>query len=69
MDVTTLINKIKGMEYYWVRLEITEPIQFNGVVPFDVTITENFAVFKVLAHSYEEAEEKVFKFMWSSDEE
>lgn len=66
MDVTSLINNIRDSQYFEVIIELEEPLQFNGVVPFDVLIIDNTATFKVLASTQEDAENKVYHWLWSN---
>jgi hypothetical protein len=68
MDVKDIIDRVKDMQYFTVSLDLDEPLNFNGVVPFDTMIVDNIATFKVLASSYEEAENKVFTFLWGREE-
>lgn len=55
------------MTYYEVAVELYEPIQFNGTIPFDLEITGNIVVAQVLANSYEEAEQKLLKFLFEGE--
>ena len=60
IDVTTLLDKVKNMEYFTVKKQLTEPLPFNGVIPFDIKINKaGVASFKVLATSKEDALRKV----------
>lgn len=66
MDVTALINNIRDSQYFEVMIELEEPLHFNGVVPFDVSIIDNTATFKVLASTQEDAENKVYHWLWNN---
>lgn len=66
-DIKSIINRIKTLTYYEVAVELYEPIQFKGVVPFDLEITGNIVVAQVLADSYEEAEHKLLKFLFEGE--
>jgi hypothetical protein len=59
-----MLNEIKNSKYFLVEVELDGPIEFSGKIPFDITITDNLAKFTVLASSYEDAELKVFKYLW-----
>ena len=63
-DVKSIINRIKQLTYHEVVVELYEPIQFNGTIPFDLEITGNVVVAQVLADSYEEAEQKLLTFLF-----
>jgi hypothetical protein len=58
-----LINRAKNLQEFEIYSRINEPIYFNGVVPFDISIKDNLATFKVLAVSKEEAKAKVDKWL------
>jgi hypothetical protein len=51
-----LITRVRNLQEFEVRRHISGPLFFNGVVPFDITINEDCAWFKVLAISQDEAE-------------
>jgi len=63
-DVKLLMNRIKQLTYHEVAVELYEPVQFNGTIPFDLEITGNMVVAQVLANSYEEAEQKLLTFLF-----
>lgn len=63
-DVKSIINRIKQLTYHEVVVELYEPIQFNGTIPFDLEITGNIVVAQVLADSYEQAEQKLLTFLF-----
>jgi hypothetical protein len=58
-----LINRAKNLQEFEVYSQIDSPIYFDGTVPFDIKITNNLAVFKVLAVSKEEAKQKVDQWL------
>ena len=62
-DVKQLLNSISNMEYYEITVELYEPLEFKGVVPFDINIVGDMATFKVLASSHEEANQKIQNFL------
>lgn len=66
-DIADIINRIKQLTYHEVVVELYEPIQFNGKIPFDLEITGNVVVAQVLADSYEEAEQKLLTFLFEGD--
>lgn len=58
-----LINRAKGLKEFEVYCYLDEPIRFDGAVPFDISIKENVATFKVLASNKEEAKVKVDEWL------
>ena len=66
-DIKSIINRIKQLTYYEVAVELYEPIQFNGTIPFDLEISGNIVVAQVLAESYDEAERKLLKFLFEGE--
>jgi hypothetical protein len=62
-SVKDLLNSISKMEYHEITVELYEPLEFRGVVPFDMTIVGDIATFKVLASSFEDANDKVQTFL------
>lgn len=65
--IKDLMNRIKGLSYHDVTIELYEPLNFNGVVPFDVKIQGDLATFTVLAETYAEAECKVWDYIRGLD--
>lgn len=63
IDVKQLLENIGLMDYYEVVVELDGPMEFKGVVPFDMTIADGVATFKVLASSYDEAVQRVDQYM------
>jgi hypothetical protein len=66
-DVKLLMNRIKQLSYFEVVVELYEPVQFKGVIPFDLEITGNIVIAQVLAKSYEEAEHKLLTFLFEGE--
>ena len=67
-DIKKLLDTIKSKQYFDIEVELTEPLRFKGVVPFDMRIEGTKASFKVLAESEVIAESMVFNFLMSLDE-
>lgn len=61
--IKPLLERIKKLREFEVDVDIPEGFAFNGVIPFDVTISQNVGKFKVLAESFEEAQDKVQKYI------
>jgi hypothetical protein len=58
-----LINRARLAKKFTVKRLIDSPIDFNGTIPFDITIKDDNATFVVLALSQSEAEELVNKWL------
>jgi hypothetical protein len=58
-----IIDRIKNMQYYTVEVEMNGPVEFDGVVPYDMTITDNIATVTVLAESKQDAYNKAFEYL------
>jgi len=70
MDIREMLDNIKGMDYFTVTIQLNEPIQFNGVVPFDMSINKDLlAKFKVLASNKDDAMTKVMEYLLSLKED
>jgi len=54
-----LINRAKNLQEFEVRRYINGPITINGTVPFNISVNNECAWFKVLAVSQTEAESLV----------
>ena len=58
-----VIKRAKNLQQFKVYSHIDTPIDFNGVVPFDLSIKDNIATFKVYALSKEEAKRQVDEWL------
>ena len=67
--IKEMMNRIRGLSYHEVTIELHEPLKFNGAVPFDIKITGDMATFTALAETYAEAECKVWDYIRSLDED
>lgn len=68
VDVKSLLDTIKSKRYFEIVVELTEPLRFKGVVPFDLKIEGTTATFNVLAESEVVAESMVFKYLMDLEE-
>jgi hypothetical protein len=50
-----LIFRAKHLQEFTITVNVTEDFRFNGVVPFDMTITDNVISAKVYGIDYDEA--------------
>jgi hypothetical protein len=70
MEIKQLLDNIKGMDYFTVTIQLNAPLQFNGVVPFDMSINkDHLAKFKVLARNKDDAMTKVMEYLLSLKED
>jgi hypothetical protein len=70
MEIKQLLDNIKGMDYFTVTIQLNAPLQFNGVVPFDMSINkDHLAKFKVLASNKDDAMTKVMEYLLSLKED
>ena len=60
-----VMNRIKNLTEYEVQVHIPDDFEFNGVVPYDMSISGETAWVKVIAASMEEAKLKVYEFFES----
>ena len=58
-----LINRAKQLQEFVVTTEVPEDFRFNGVVPFDMTISEETIYAKVYAVDFDEAVTTLDKFL------
>ena len=58
-----LINRAKQLQEFVVTTEVPEDFRFNGVVPFDMTISEETIYAKVYAVDFDEAVITLDKFL------
>lgn len=61
--VDALIDRAKNLQKYEVYSYVDTPIGFDGAVPFDISIKDNIATFKVYALSKEEAKHQVDEWL------
>jgi hypothetical protein len=52
---TNLIFRAKHLQEYTVITEVPDDFRFNGVIPFDINVTENILEAKVYGVDFDEA--------------
>ena len=57
-----IMERIKNLGEYEVQYRVPDDFNFNGPVPFDMSICAGIAHVKVIASSLEDALEKVEKY-------
>jgi len=60
---TNLINRAKHLNEFTVTTEVPEGFRFNGVVPFDMNISEETITAKVWAVDFDEAVQRLDVFL------
>jgi hypothetical protein len=60
--IEQVINRIKGLKQFVVRVPVPEDFQFTGTVPFDMEITGSVAMVTVFASTQEEAQIRAEQF-------
>lgn len=60
---TNLINRAKHLNEFTVTTEVPEGFRFNGVVPFDMSISEETITAKVWAVDFDEAVQRLDSFL------
>lgn len=58
-DVAQFINRMKTLEEFTVTTEVPDDFRFNGIIPYDINISNGYINAKVWAISFDEA---VFRF-------
>ena len=58
-----VLDRIKNMQYFTVEVELEGPVEFDGVVPYDMTIMDNIATVTVLAESKQDAYNRAFEYL------
>jgi hypothetical protein len=62
-DVAQFINRMKTLEEFTVTTEVPEDFRFNGVIPYDINISNGYINAKVWAISFDEAVTRFNEFM------
>ena len=60
--IKQVLNRIKGLKQFVVRVPVPEEFQFSGSVPFDMEIVGSIAMVTVWAATQEEAQIRAEKF-------
>ena len=60
--IQQVLNRIKGLQQFVVRVPVPEEFQFSGAVPFDMEIVGSVAMVTVWAADQTEAQQRAKKF-------
>lgn len=61
-DFDVVMNRIKNLTEYEVQITVPEDFQFEGPVPYDMSISGDTAWVKIVATSIEEAKMKANEY-------
>jgi hypothetical protein len=64
---TNLIFRAKNLQEFIVTTEVPNGVRFNGVVPFDINITGTMLEARVWAVDFDEAVDRLNKFLQNDD--
>jgi hypothetical protein len=64
---TNLIFRARNLQEFTVTTEVPDGVRFNGVVPFDINITGTMLEAKVWAVDFDEAVDRLNKFLQNDD--
>ncbi len=60
--IQQVLNRIKGLQQFVVRVPVPEEFRFTGTVPFDMEIVGSVAMVTVFALTHEEAQIRAEQF-------
>ena len=60
--IKQVLNRIKELKQFVVRVSVPEEFRFTGVVPFDLEIVGDVAMITVWAATQEEAQKRAEEF-------
>jgi hypothetical protein len=60
--IKQVLDRIKGLKQFVVRVPVPEDFQFTGAVPFDMEIVGNMAMVTVWDDAQEEAQKRAEEF-------
>jgi hypothetical protein len=60
--IQQVLNRIKGLQQFVVRVSVPEEFRFTGTVPFDMEIVGSVAMVTVWAADQTEAQQRAKKF-------
>ena len=63
-----VMGRIKNMEMFEIKREVPNNWLPTGTEPFDITIKNNVAIFKVYAYNNVDAEDQVSQYLEKDDE-
>jgi len=58
-----ILNRVMNLKTYVVEVQLPEEFEFNGVVPYDLTIKDGVVKMEIPALDQQEAERKANQFL------
>lgn len=65
--IKQVLDRIRGLKQFVVRVSVPEEFRFTGAVPFDLEIVGGVAMVTVWADTQEEAQKRAEKFFHDQD--
>ena len=60
--IRQVLDRIRGLKQFVVRVSVPEEFQFTGAVPFDMEIVGSVAMVTVFASTHKEAQQRAEQF-------
>lgn len=60
---TNLINRAKSLQEFTIETDVPVDFRFNGLVPFDMTISEGIITAKVFGIDFDEAVHRLNEYL------
>jgi hypothetical protein len=60
--IRQVLDRIKGLKQFVVRVPVPDEFRFTGLVPFDMEIVGSVAMVTVFASTHEEAQQRAEQF-------
>jgi hypothetical protein len=64
MTVEDLMQRVKSLQEFTVETDLPDNFQMNGKIPYDIKIKGNKAFVKVYAADLQEAQNKVYEYLF-----
>jgi hypothetical protein len=64
ITVEDLMQRVKSLQEFTVETDLPEDFQMSGKIPYDIKITGNTAFVKVYAADLQEAQNKVYEYLF-----
>lgn len=64
MNATEVIGRVMQLTEFTVTTRCSEPLKFDGVIPFNLTIIDNVVTAQVLAVTFDEAAGILHNFLY-----
>ena len=64
ITIESLMQRVKSLQEFTIETDLPEDFHMSGKVPYDIKIIENKAFVKVYAADLEEAQNKVYEYLF-----